>query len=292
MQLGLRVKASINVARMSREHQSGLTTPALIRHASDLRVGQTFSVRNRPPLRLMSQSTHQRDVTMKILLTCGPSFEPVDGARRLTNMSTGKLGATLAHFLTQAGHEVICLRGEGSTFPGPYPASQVNSFTTNTDLADQLEAWGRKGRIDAVLHAAALCDYQVAQVRNGSGERLVSRKFATRDGHLHLELSPALKVLPRLREWFPQACVVGWKYELAGTPDDAFAKAWKQIQDCQTEACVLNGAAYGEGFAVCGRDGRVERCLDPQSLCECLHRLLLAHQDLSPTHQMEPAIPV
>ena len=39
---------------------------------------------------------------MKIVVTCGPSYERIDGARRMTNMSTGKLGVTLANFLTDA----------------------------------------------------------------------------------------------------------------------------------------------------------------------------------------------
>ena len=35
-------------------------------------------------------------------------------------------------------------------------------------------------------------------------------------------------------------------------------------------ACVLNGAAYGEGFAVCHAGGRVQKCSDTPILCEML----------------------
>ncbi len=38
-----------------------------------------------------------------------------------------------------------------------------------------------------------------------------------------------MMVLPRIRDWFPDARILGWKYELAGTRDEAFAKAWKQL---------------------------------------------------------------
>lgn len=208
---------------------------------------------------------------MKVIITCGPSYEPIDGARRMTNMSTGKLGITLANFLTDAGHEVICLKGEGSTFCGPLRASRVESFTTNDDLAQRLESISRLESIDAVYHAAALCDYRVEQVLSATGEAMSSAKFATRDGRLHLVLAPAMKVLPKLRDWFPDARIVGWKYELAGSRDDAFAKAWKQLRDCATDACVLNGAAYGEGFALCHADGRVETCAETPGLCALLN---------------------
>ena len=121
-----------------------------------------------------------------------------------------------------------------------------------------------------MFHAAALCDYQVDQVLSAAGEAMSSAKFATRDGRLHLILAPAMKILPRLRGWFPDARIVGWKYELAGTRDDAFAKAWKQLRDGQTDTCVLNGAAYGEGFAICHTDGCVQTCSDTPALCEML----------------------
>jgi phosphopantothenate---cysteine ligase (CTP) len=208
---------------------------------------------------------------MKIIITCGPSYEPIDGARRMTNMSTGKLGVTLANFLTDAGHAVICLRGEGSTFSGSLRASRIESFTTNDDLAQRLESISRLESIDAVFHAAALCDYRVEQVLSAAGEVIASAKFATRDGHLHLVLAPAMKVLPRMRGWFPEARIVGWKYELAGTRDDAFAKAWKQLRDCTSDACVLNGAAYGEGFALCHAGGRIETCAESPGLCALLN---------------------
>ena len=208
---------------------------------------------------------------MKIIITCGPSYEPIDGARRMTNMSTGKLGVTLANFLTDGGHEVICLRGEGSTFSGPLRGSRVEAFTTNDDLAQRLESISRLENIEAVFHAAALCDYRVDQALNDAGEAITSQKFATRDGRLHLVLAPATKVLPKLRGWFPDARIVGWKYELAGSREDAFTKAWKQVRDCATDACVLNGAAYGEGFALCHAGGRVETCAETREVCALLN---------------------
>ena len=121
-----------------------------------------------------------------------------------------------------------------------------------------------------MFHAAALCDYRVDQVLSAAGEAMSSAKFATRDGRLHLILAPAMKILPRLRDWFPDARIVGWKYELAGTRDDAFAKAWKQLRDGQTDTCVLNGAAYGQGFALCQTNGCVQTCSDTLALCEML----------------------
>src|SRR5262245_7915491 len=89
--------------------------------------------------------------SMKIVVTCGPSYEPIDQARRLTNFSTGTLGAALSNALVDAGHEVICLRGVNSTCPAPIRTPQLRPFTTNEDLAEQLEKISRLERIEAIF---------------------------------------------------------------------------------------------------------------------------------------------
>lgn len=214
---------------------------------------------------------------MRLLITMGPSFEPVDGARRLTNMSTGRLGTVLANDFVAQGWEVICLRGEGASYRGKLNTEHVETFTTNDDLAARLERWGTVGGVDAVFHAAALCDYRVARVVGADGQSVNSPKISTRDGKLILELEPATKVLPRIRGWFPKARIVGWKYELAGTREDAFAKAWRQLSENATDACVLNGAAYGAGFAMCFPGGAVRECADAELLSTSLREWLGHH---------------
>ena len=207
---------------------------------------------------------------MRILITCGPAWEPLDGARRLTNHSTGRLGARLAEAFGAAGAEVSCLRGEGATHPAPRGVAALEGFTTNDDLAARLERLGRRRRFDAVLHAAALCDFRVARVTDSAGADARGAKITSRAGVLRLELEPATKVLPRLRGWFPGARIVGWKYELAGTPAEALALAWRQVREDGVDACVLNGAAHGPGFALCRGDGGIERCRHAAALAAAL----------------------
>jgi len=212
---------------------------------------------------------------MKVIVTCGPSYEPIDGARRVTNFSTGRLGIALANHFTANGWEVTCLKGEQATCPDPLHARRHLGFSTNDDLATKLAGLAGEGGWDAVFHAAALCDFRVERVLNEQGETLASPKFSSREGRLKLVLAPAAKVLPQLRRWFPQARIVGWKYELAGGRAEAFAKAWAQLSECQTDACVLNGAAYGDGFGFCTPAG-FHACADAGALAEWLTRLLEA----------------
>jgi phosphopantothenoylcysteine synthetase/decarboxylase len=188
---------------------------------------------------------------VKVVVTTGPSFEPIDQVRRLTNFSTGELGALLAEELAGKGFEVVCLKGTGATHPGPGSGCEVLPFTTNDNLFEQLTGLSRHGEIAGIFHVAALCDYKVKQVQDECGQKQQSAKIESRAGALTLVLEPARKVIGGLRALFPTAVIVGWKYELAGTRQEALAKAWRQLKENSTDACVLNGAAYGEGFALC-----------------------------------------
>ncbi|MDB6037479.1 MAG: coaBC 2 [Verrucomicrobiales bacterium] len=192
---------------------------------------------------------------MKVIVTCGPSYEPIDQVRRLTNFSTGELGVQLSDELGKAGFEVFCLKGSCATFPGPGANSHVRLFNTNDDLVRLLEQIGGTHEIAAVFHVAALCDYKVKDVEDDQGNQRHSAKIASRSGGLTIHLEPATKVISGMRAIFPGSLLVGWKYELEGTSEEAIASGMRQIVENRTDACVVNGKAYGEGFAFC-RPGR------------------------------------
>ena len=196
-------------------------------------------------------------------ITCGPSYEPIDRARRITNFATGEIGVHLAGALTAHGLDVICFRGEGSTFPAPDKAD-VRPFSTNASLAEGLHSLDRAPV--AIFHAAALCDFVVSGIEGAEA----SNKLTSRGGDVRLILKPAQKVLPLLRGWFPTAFIVGWKYELDGSRDDAIARAANQINEAHTDACVVNGAAFGEGFGLLLPDGEILPSPDKPALAELL----------------------
>jgi len=210
---------------------------------------------------------------MRVVITCGPALAPIDEVRRITNFSTGELGVLLANAFAVAGHEVVCFKGEAATTPlAVIDGVEAHTFSTNDDLAGKLAAVGGAA---AVFHAAALCDYEVASVRDEYGEILSAKKIPSRAGELNLVLRPARKVLPELPAMFPGARIVGWKYELNGALADALHAGAHQLEDCGTDFCVVNGAAYGEGFGLLDREGRVRHFAGKAELCAGLVALPL-----------------
>jgi len=195
---------------------------------------------------------------MKCIVTAGPTFEPLDEVRRLTNFSTGRLGTELANFLTAQGHEATLLIGESATYPGERKAEKVRIFSTTADLRTQLRGLAGK-KVGAIFHAAAVSDFGFGKIfmREVGGKLRplkASKKVPTRGGNLLVELVPTPKIIAELRGWFPQARLCGWKFEANGGREDALRAAIKQMTDCATDFCVANGPAYGRGFCLVGRD--------------------------------------
>jgi len=207
---------------------------------------------------------------MKIVITSGPSYEPIDRVRRLTNFSTGELGTLLSEAFAAAGHKVIFFRGEASTFAPPLWPVEVFPFKTNDDLELSLRRLLLKDEIAIVFHVAALCDFRVKEIINADGVAQESHKISSRAGELQLTLEPLPKLIASLRRMFPASLLVGWKYELDGSTEDVVAKGRKQMDDYLTDASVLNGEAYGSGFGVISRSGERVHLPDKPALCQFL----------------------
>jgi phosphopantothenoylcysteine synthetase/decarboxylase len=213
---------------------------------------------------------------VKCIITAGPTYEPLDEVRRLTNFSTGRLGSDLATYLTGEGHEVTLLIGQQATWRGERKASRVETFTTTSDLKARLLKYASK-EIGAVFHAAAVSDFGFGPIwhRTPSGglEPVKAGKIPTKLEGLLAELVPTPKIIAALRDWYPLACLVGWKYEMDGGQEDVLAKAREQIVANQTDASIANGRAYGKGFGVVRENGGCKHC-------ETMPELFIALGDL------------
>ena len=219
---------------------------------------------------------------MQCIVTAGPTCEPLDEVRRLTNSSTGRLGSELASFLSARGHEVTLLIGQHATYRGERHAQHVETFTTTGNLRDRLQALAGP-EVAAVFHAAAVSDFAFGKIwrRSSQGEltELKGGKISTRQGTLLAELAPTPKIIADLRQWFPAARLVGWKYEVDGGRAGVIRLAEEQIAGCRTDACVANGPAYGAGFGLVRGGGEVTHLPDAAALFGALEEFIRERRD-------------
>lgn len=96
---------------------------------------------------------------MHFLITAGPTREPLDPVRYLTNRSSGKMGYALAQAAAHAGHRVTLVSGP-TNLHLPHGVDFVPVLTAQ----DMFEAVGsRIGSADAAIMAAAVADYRPAE---------------------------------------------------------------------------------------------------------------------------------
>jgi phosphopantothenoylcysteine decarboxylase/phosphopantothenate--cysteine ligase len=93
-----------------------------------------------------------------VLVTAGPTEEPVDPVRVLTNRSSGRMGFELAAEAARRGAEVVLITGPVS-LPTPYGVDRVDVRTTAEMRAAVFDAFDRA---TVILKAAAVSDYRSA----------------------------------------------------------------------------------------------------------------------------------
>ena len=118
---------------------------------------------------------------LRVLIAAGPTREPIDPVRFLSNYSTGYLGAQLATEALGRGHRVTVVLGPAAE---PMPrGARVIPVTTAREMAQALRR--AAGRADAIIMAAAVCDFRPSRV---SAVKLKRRPTLT----LALEATPDL----------------------------------------------------------------------------------------------------
>lgn len=180
---------------------------------------------------------------MRVLITAGPTREPIDPVRFLSNYSTGGMGLALARAALERDHEVLLVLGPVPDQP-PVGAEVYGVETTREMLEAVLDfAPGA----DAFLLAAAVCDYRPAEP---SDSKLKRGSMDT----LQLVENPDVAAAVGARRG-SKPCAI-----FALETDAGVANALSKLEAKNADLCVLNGpAAIGESeaeFTLVWRDGR------------------------------------
>ena len=120
-----------------------------------------------------------------VLVTAGPTFEPIDPVRYLGNRSSGKMGYALAEAALRRGAKVILVSGPTALQP-PAAAETVFVETAQQMRSAVLDRWEQAG---IIIMAAAVADFHVKNV---------STAKIKRRGAMELQLEPNPDILADL----------------------------------------------------------------------------------------------
>lgn len=149
-----------------------------------------------------------------VLITAGPTFEPIDPVRFIGNRSSGKMGTALAEAALKLGARSVTLVLGPSSVEVP-AGVQVRRVET---AAEMLEATEREGETaDIIVCAAAVADYRPRSV--------ASRKIKKADGGLDvIELVETTDILGTISHKKGERTVIGFAAETNDLLDHAQAK--------------------------------------------------------------------
>jgi phosphopantothenoylcysteine decarboxylase/phosphopantothenate--cysteine ligase len=111
-----------------------------------------------------------------MLITAGPTHEPIDAVRYIGNRSSGRLGVALADEAARRGHAVTLLLGPAAVEPA-HAGIVTMRFRTTADLERLLG--DEFPRCDVLIMAAAVADYrpiggsEVGKIRRADGRRTI-----------------------------------------------------------------------------------------------------------------------
>ena len=206
---------------------------------------------------------------MKVLVTCGPTWVPIDQVRVISNTSTGHMGHAIADAFIKAGAKVTVVEGP-VTDSWHNRRAKVFKYCFFDELARLLRTLLRQ-RFDVVVHAAAVSDFRLAKP---SATKIDSSKPVS------LNLTPTIKLIELIRRIAPKTILVGFKLEAT------LAKAVKDGKALLAKAgCdLLVANSSGKVYKACLLDKHGRSMVETSSkekIAQCLAQAIVNHIKLS-----------
>ena len=138
---------------------------------------------------ILREVAYEKDLKgKKILVTAGPTQEPIDPVRYLTNHSSGKMGYAIAKVCSMRGADVTLVSGKTAIKPPLFV--DVVPVTTARDMYEAVTS--RFDQQDIVIKAAAVADYRPKTISD--------QKVKKADGELSIEMERTDDILKYLGE--------------------------------------------------------------------------------------------
>ena len=185
---------------------------------------------------ILRECAYEKDLKgKKILVTAGPTQEPIDPVRYITNHSTGKMGYAIAKVCMQRGAEVTLVSGPVN-IPAP-PFVLVVPVISAEDMF--CEVTKRASEQDIIIKAAAVADYCPKYVS--------AEKVKKKDGELSLEMKHSQDILAYLGEHKKQEqFLCGFSMET----ENMLENSRKKLEKKNLDMIVANNLKVeGAGFA-------------------------------------------
>ncbi len=202
---------------------------------------------------------------ISVMVTAGPTIEPIDPVRYLTNRSSGKMGYAVADAAARRGARVILISGPTALQP-PYGVEVINVETAMQMYNAVLKYFPG---VDVVVKAAAVADYRPKE--------MAKRKIKKSGDALTVELERNPDILAELGRTKTTQILVGF----AAETEDMENNARQKVESKNLDLLVANDVTLpGAGF---GTDTNISKLVYPNGTIISLPKInktALAHRIL------------
>jgi phosphopantothenate-cysteine ligase/phosphopantothenoylcysteine decarboxylase/phosphopantothenate--cysteine ligase len=198
---------------------------------------------------------------MRILVTAGNTQAPIDRVRCITNIFTGRTGASIALEAYRRGHQVMLITSHPETIDAfdPDPGRwSCRAYRTFAELEAILAEQVRGGSFDAIVQSAAISDYLVAGVYARKGDEWLDRavdKVRSDEPELWLRLTRAPKLVDKIRsDWGYRGLLVKFKLQVGVSESELLNIAEKSRQHSAADWMVANTLEGAGEWALLGNE--------------------------------------
>lgn len=182
-----------------------------------------------------------------ILITAGPTHEPIDPVRYIGNYSSGKIGYSLAEAARNAGAKVTLISG-------PVYLSALNNINhINVTTAQEMHqaVMEHIKQTDIFISAAAISDYRP--------QKFCKHKIKKTTANLSLDLTPNLDILSEVTKQLNAPITVGFAAETSNIIPNAIEKLRAKNLDLIVANKVGSKLGFGEdqiAVVICNKNGK------------------------------------
>lgn len=205
-----------------------------------------------------------------ILITGGPTNEPIDEVMKITNMSTGSFSTALAQIFSENGYQVTLILNKGVNKLNLSKAVDIVPVETTDDMLKAIKEQAENKKYDAVIHAAAVGDYKAdfsflmkdmaeeifAQINDIKSSQDIldiminpqcrldsSSKISSYQSDLTVKLALTPKIISNLRTWMPNTLLIGCKLLENVSKEHLFEVARKLCEKNNMDYIMANDLA-------------------------------------------------
>ena len=171
----------------------------------------------------------------KIIVSAGPTVEPIDYVRYISNNSSGKMGYNIANEAKKRGAEVVLV--SGPVEPISIKGIKRIEVKTNSDMKDAIDREFKDA--DALIMSAAPVDYKI--------EKASDKKIKKTGQNLNLELVENIDIIKHFGLKKEKQIIIGF----AAETDDLITNAKTKLDKKNLDYIIANDLTkWGAGFDV------------------------------------------